>query len=295
MASAQNPTTQKLALPTLLAFKSSQFPLHYPAPQQFPDLQQFLHLLFDAMNPTNVNQVLVAETQIVENLNAGPPMTNPTGSNHHPTAMNATPATDATPATNVIPAPVVSPAPTSNPTATSPVAPRQPSRLVSRNWLHLDAVNHPPSGPSVYPSCRCQPGNWDWGLAKRELTVLAGATRPYLAEAITQNDNQGLVTWQAVISSDRTYGSSKKAFIKTKEDWLAFAKAAKLSSTRVISIRIYQQDPCLIARKETMDAEADAMLIMLNGTQEECAPLEQTRARLTANMTQRRDRTAWQR
>ncbi|PLW14039.1 hypothetical protein PCANC_17070 [Puccinia coronata f. sp. avenae] len=32
-----------------------------------------------------------------------------------------------------------------------------------------------------------------------------------------------------------------------------------------------------------MDAKANAMLIMLNGTQEERAPLEQTRARLTAN------------
>ncbi|PLW21018.1 hypothetical protein PCASD_15094 [Puccinia coronata f. sp. avenae] len=32
-----------------------------------------------------------------------------------------------------------------------------------------------------------------------------------------------------------------------------------------------------------MDAKANAMLIMLNGTQEERAPLEQTQARLTAN------------
>ncbi|PLW33314.1 hypothetical protein PCASD_15538 [Puccinia coronata f. sp. avenae] len=128
------------------------------------------------------------------------------------------------------------------------------------------------------------PINWDWGLAKRELTLLAGASWPYLTEAITKHNNNGLVTWQAVITSDWTYGLSKKAYINTEENWTDFAKAAELAyPARAISIRIVQQDPCSIAQDQTMDAKANAMLIMLNGTQEERAPLEQTRARLTAN------------
>jgi hypothetical protein len=103
------------------------------------------------------------------------------------------------------------------------------------------------------PNWQLVPTNWDWGLAKRKLTLLAGASWPYLTKAITKNDNKGLVTWQAVITSDRTYGSSKKAMITTKEDWTAFAKAAELAyPARAISIRIYQQDPHLIARDQTM-------------------------------------------
>ncbi|PLW18978.1 hypothetical protein PCANC_11827 [Puccinia coronata f. sp. avenae] len=100
--------------------------------------------------------------------------------------------------------------------------------------------------------------NWDWGLAKRELTLLAGASRPYLTKAITKNNNKGLVTSQAVITSDCTYGASKKAMITTKEDWTAsFAKAAKLSyPAQAISIRIHQQEPRLIARDQTMAGPA---------------------------------------
>ncbi|PLW56697.1 hypothetical protein PCANC_05091 [Puccinia coronata f. sp. avenae] len=97
------------------------------------------------------------------------------------------------------------------------------------------------------------PINWDWGLAKRELTLLAGASWPYLTEAITKHNNNGLVTWQAVITSDWTYGLSKKAYINTEENWTDFAKAAELAyPARAISIRIVQQDPCSIAQDQTM-------------------------------------------
>ncbi|PLW43448.1 hypothetical protein PCANC_10079 [Puccinia coronata f. sp. avenae] len=134
------------------------------------------------------------------------------------------------------------------------------------------------------PNWLLVPTKWDWGLAKHEIILLAGASCPYLSEAITKNNNGGLVTWQAVITSDRTYRSSKKACIKTKEDWTAFAKAAKLAyPAQAISIQIHQQDPRSIAREQSLDAKSDAVLVLLNGTQEERAPLEQTQARLTAN------------
>jgi hypothetical protein len=91
------------------------------------------------------------------------------------------------------------------------------------------------------PNWQLVPTNWDWGLAKCEIILLAGASCPYLSKAITKNNNGGLVTWQAVITSDRTYGSSKKAYIKTEEDWTAFAKAAKLAyPARAISNNLNQ-------------------------------------------------------
>ncbi|PLW14040.1 hypothetical protein PCANC_17071 [Puccinia coronata f. sp. avenae] len=79
------------------------------------------------------------------------------------------------------------------------------------------------------PNWQLVPTNWDWGLSKRKLTLLAGASCPYLTEAITKNNNDGLVTWQAVITSNRMYGSSKKAYIKTTADWTTFAQAAELA------------------------------------------------------------------
>ncbi|PLW43123.1 hypothetical protein PCANC_14399 [Puccinia coronata f. sp. avenae] len=307
MASTPHLTTHNLAV-LQLAFKTGPISTH-------PVLQQFFNQLPNTMNPTTRNHVLVAETQIfrmtqVDNLDGNPDSNAPLGAaNQSATTTNAspvvtvalaTPAITATTLTAAIPAPATAPA---VPRRRAPPSTARSVRLSIEYIIWLSASlpasvkksagsgrgKAPPEWTKVVsklplPNWQLVPTNWDWGLAKRKLTLLAGASRPYLTEAITKNDNECLVTWQAVITSDHTYGSSKKAFINTKEDWTKFAKAAELAyPAQAISIRIHQQDPRSIARDQTTDAEANAMLIMLNGTQEERAPLEQTRACLTAN------------
>ncbi|PLW22703.1 hypothetical protein PCASD_13729 [Puccinia coronata f. sp. avenae] len=97
------------------------------------------------------------------------------------------------------------------------------------------------------PNWLLVPMNWDWGLAKREIILLAGASRPYLSEAITKNNNGGLPP--SLLTPRKPLASG---FISKTLDQLP-------------------------------DAKSDAVLVLLNGTQEERAPLEQTQARLTAN------------
>ncbi|PLW16543.1 hypothetical protein PCANC_15510 [Puccinia coronata f. sp. avenae] len=327
MASKPHLTTHNLAA-LQLAFKSSPISPH-------PVLQQFINEVFNTMNPTTLNHVLVAKTQIVspsqftrleanqakqweipthfwmtqvDNLDGNPDANVPLGAaNQSSTTTKAAPVVTvalATPAINVVSsaAAIPSPAPAA-PHRRAPPSTARSVRLSIKYVIWLSASlpatvkksagsgqgKAPPEWTKVVsklplPNWQLVPTNWDWGHAKRKLTLLAGASCPYLTEAITKSNNNGLVTWQAVITSDWTYGSSKKAYIKTEADWTAFAQAAKLAyPAQAISIRIHQQDPRTIAHNQTMDARANVMLIMLNGTQEERALLEQTPACLTAN------------
>ncbi|PLW22747.1 hypothetical protein PCASD_11108 [Puccinia coronata f. sp. avenae] len=202
------------------------------------------------------------------------------GSNHSPATRNFTLAATAAPAAPGTPATTATHSATATPAIPAQVPPRMQAPLSTAMsvrlsieyviWLSASLPANvknssgsgrgkaPPEWTKVIsklplPNWQLVPMNWDWGLAKREIILLAGASCPYLSKAITKNNNGGLVTWQAVITSERTYGSSKKVYITTEEDWTAFAKAAKLAyPARAISIRIHQQDPQSIAHEQSL-------------------------------------------
>ncbi|PLW30864.1 hypothetical protein PCASD_22011 [Puccinia coronata f. sp. avenae] len=294
MGSTPHLTTHNLAL-LQLAYKSSPILANPLIPQQLH------HQFCDIMTPNNPNQVLVAKTQIVsksqfahlegnttkqweiptqfrmtqvKNLGENHSNADLPGSNHSPATSNVTPAATAAPAAPGTSATTATRSATATPAIPAPVPPRMRAPLSTAMSVRLSIEyviwllaslpanvkkssgsgrgKAPPKWTKVVsklllPNWLLVPTNWDWGLAKRKIILLTGASCPYLSEAITKNDNGGLPP--------------------------SFLTLRKPSASGFIS-KTLDQLP---------DAKADAVLVLLNGTQEERAPLEKTRARLTAN------------
>ncbi|KAI7938123.1 hypothetical protein MJO28_015043, partial [Puccinia striiformis f. sp. tritici] len=128
------------------------------------------------------------------------------------------------------------------------------------------------------------PKDYDWGLAKHEIIEVIGPTRPYLGRKLTIADQQGLLTWYAVITGHTIYGVGRKFAIVSEADWLGFATAAEaVFPTKQCFIKILQPDPRAVACNQARVSEGNEILILRNGNASERAPLEQTRNRLAAN------------
>ncbi|KAI9607985.1 hypothetical protein H4Q26_005437 [Puccinia striiformis f. sp. tritici PST-130] len=128
------------------------------------------------------------------------------------------------------------------------------------------------------------PTDYDWGLAKHEIIEVIGPTRPYLGRELTIADQQGLLTWYAVITGHTIYRVGRKFAIVSEADWLGFATAAEAAfPTKQCFIKILQPDPRAVACNQARVSEGNEILILRNGNTSERAPLEQTRNPLAAN------------
>ncbi|POV97204.1 hypothetical protein PSTT_15178, partial [Puccinia striiformis] len=126
--------------------------------------------------------------------------------------------------------------------------------------------------------------NFGWGLAKHQIIKVIGLTHPYFDCELMIADGQHLLTWYRVITSHAIYGVGKRFTIVSKVDWLGFATATEAAyPTKPCLIKIIQPDPRVVAGNQAQVSEGNKILIFINGSAQEQAPLEQTQSRFAAN------------
>ncbi|KAH9467815.1 hypothetical protein Pst134EA_011437 [Puccinia striiformis f. sp. tritici] len=117
-----------------------------------------------------------------------------------------------------------------------------------------------------------------------QIIKVIGLTHPYFDCELMIADGQHLLTWYRVITSHAIYGVGKRFTIVSKVDWLGFATATEAAyPTKPCLIKIIQPDPRVVAGNQAQVSEGNKILIFINGSAQEQAPLEQTQSRFAAN------------